>query len=223
MTHLLLAVRKDSGVLSEKTVDAKGTGRAFCSTVLKTKPINIHRQANQICFEDPNGHWFNSLLSPSRACQASHLKCFMDVTRRKQRVSWGMRDSNELLPCWMDPPGRVTGRSLMKCPPLSHSPFLTHRTRKSWESALATFKSAFSQDFPGGPVVKNLPCNSGGEGSIPGQGTKIPHPEQLESLCSHIMQLRPDAGQTKKRGSSSRVSFKNFKNGGDGMSVGGFA
>ena len=56
MTHLLLAVRKDSGVLSEKTVDAKGTGRAFCSTVLKTKPINIHRQANQICFEDPNGH-----------------------------------------------------------------------------------------------------------------------------------------------------------------------
>ena len=86
---------------------------------------------------------------------------------------------------WMDPPGRVTGGSLMKCRLLSHSPFLTHRTPKSWESALATCKSAFSQDFPGGPVVQNLPCNSGGEGSIPGQGTKIPHPEeQLESLCS---------------------------------------
>ena len=28
--------------------------------------------------------------------------------------------------------------------------------------------------FPGGPVVKNLPCNAGDAGSIPGQGTKIP-------------------------------------------------
>ena len=31
------------------------------------------------------------------------------------------------------------------------------------------------RDFPGGPVVKNLPCNAGDVGSIPGQGTKIPH------------------------------------------------
>ena len=30
-------------------------------------------------------------------------------------------------------------------------------------------------DFPGGPVVTNLPCNAGDVGSIPGQGTKIPH------------------------------------------------
>ena len=30
-------------------------------------------------------------------------------------------------------------------------------------------------DFPGGPVVKNLPSNAGDAGSIPGQGTKIPH------------------------------------------------
>ena len=30
-------------------------------------------------------------------------------------------------------------------------------------------------DFPGGPVVKNLPSNAGDTGSIPGQGTKIPH------------------------------------------------
>ena len=28
---------------------------------------------------------------------------------------------------------------------------------------------------PGGPVVKNLPGNSGDSGSIPGLGTKIPH------------------------------------------------
>ena len=30
-------------------------------------------------------------------------------------------------------------------------------------------------DFPGGPVVKNPPYNAGEAGSIPGQGTKIPH------------------------------------------------
>ena len=33
----------------------------------------------------------------------------------------------------------------------------------------------FSWDFPGGPVVKNLPSSAGDVGSIPGQGTKIPH------------------------------------------------
>ena len=32
-----------------------------------------------------------------------------------------------------------------------------------------------TRDFPGGPVVKTLPCNAGGAGSIPGRGAKIPH------------------------------------------------
>ena len=32
-----------------------------------------------------------------------------------------------------------------------------------------------SWGFLHGPVVKTLPSNSGNEGSIPGQGTKIPH------------------------------------------------
>ena len=39
-------------------------------------------------------------------------------------------------------------------------------------------------DFGGGPVVKNLPCCAGDVGSIPGQGTKIPH---------DLGQLRPCA------------------------------
>ena len=30
-------------------------------------------------------------------------------------------------------------------------------------------------DFSGGPVVKTLPANEGGEGSIPSRGAKIPH------------------------------------------------
>ena len=39
------------------------------------------------------------------------------------------------------------------------------------------------QGFPGGPVVKNLPSNSGGMGSTPGRGTKIPRAEGQLSLC----------------------------------------
>ena len=31
------------------------------------------------------------------------------------------------------------------------------------------------QDFPSNPVVKTLPSNAGGLGSIPGQKVKIPH------------------------------------------------
>ena len=31
-------------------------------------------------------------------------------------------------------------------------------------------------DFPGGPVVKNLPANAGDTGSIPGPETHIPFP-----------------------------------------------
>ena len=34
-------------------------------------------------------------------------------------------------------------------------------------------------------MVKNLPCNAGDSGSIPDQGTKIPHPaEQLSPLAT---------------------------------------
>ena len=33
-------------------------------------------------------------------------------------------------------------------------------------------------DFPSSPVAKTLPSNTGGTGSIPGQGTKIPHTTQ---------------------------------------------
>ena len=40
------------------------------------------------------------------------------------------------------------------------------------------------QVFPGGPVVKNPPCNAGDVGSIPGQGTKIPHAEKQPSLSN---------------------------------------
>ena len=39
-------------------------------------------------------------------------------------------------------------------------------------------------DFLGGPVVKNPPYNAGDAGSIPGQGTKIPH--AMGQLSPHV-------------------------------------
>ena len=59
--------------------------------------------------------------------------------------------------------------------------------------------------FPDGPVVKNLPSNGdeGAWGSIPGQGTQIPHPAGQQSprtataeparSGAGALQLRPDA------------------------------
>ena len=43
--------------------------------------------------------------------------------------------------------------------------------------------------FPGGPVVKNLPSNAGDAGSIPGQGTKIPHATGQLSPCAATTEL----------------------------------
>ena len=48
-----------------------------------------------------------------------------------------------------------------------------------WSILLCTFYN-LNRDFPGGPVVKNISCNARDTGSIPVQGTKIPHAmEQL--------------------------------------------
>ena len=46
------------------------------------------------------------------------------------------------------------------------------------------FKSYSCRDFPDGPMVKNLPCNAGDTGSIPGRGTKIPYAMGQLSLCA---------------------------------------
>ena len=44
-------------------------------------------------------------------------------------------------------------------------------------------------DFPGGPVVKNLPSNAGNVSSIPDQGTKIPHAKG--QLSPHTETTKP--------------------------------
>ena len=49
---------------------------------------------------------------------------------------------------------------------------------------LEQVKAIGARDYPGGPVVKNPPCNAGDLGSVPGWGTKIPH--AAEQLSLHI-------------------------------------
>ena len=99
--------------------------------------------------------------------------------------------------------------------PHQHPFHHVHPIFKSIEEAKSVFifKNASSGDFLGGPVVKNLPCNSGDLNLIPGQGTKIPRAEEQlsphvistehattrESKCcngrSCVLQLRPDRGK----------------------------
>ncbi len=45
------------------------------------------------------------------------------------------------------------------------------------------------QGFPGGAVVENLPANAADMGSIPGQGTKIPHATGQLSLHATTTEL----------------------------------
>ena len=46
-----------------------------------------------------------------------------------------------------------------------------------------------TRDFPGGPVVKNLPSKAGDMGSIPSRGTKIPH--AVGQLSPHASTREP--------------------------------
>ena len=48
-------------------------------------------------------------------------------------------------------------------------------------------------NFPGGPVVENLPFNSGHSGLIPNQETKIPHAARQLSPCTATTESR-DSG-----------------------------
>ena len=41
----------------------------------------------------------------------------------------------------------------------------------------------YCRDFPGGPVLKNSPCNAGELGLVPGWGTKISHAVEQPSPC----------------------------------------
>ena len=55
-----------------------------------------------------------------------------------------------------------------------------------------SLRGSYGVDLPGGPLVKNLPCNAEDTNSVPGWGTEIPHAaEQLSIHAStrvHAMQ-----------------------------------
>ena len=64
-----------------------------------------------------------------------------------------------------------------------------------------------SGDFPGGPVVKNLPANAGDVGWIPEWGTKIPQASEERSLSAIIREpsscnkdtVQPEMNQRNKK------------------------
>ena len=58
------------------------------------------------------------------------------------------------------------------------------------------------RDFPGGPVVSNLPSNAGDAGSIPRQGTRIPHA---------MGQLSPGTATSKKPGHQNKIWHTKIK------------
>ena len=51
---------------------------------------------------------------------------------------------------------------------------------------MKVLKMVWGQDFPGGPVVKNLPWNAGDQVQFPGKGTKISHAMEQLSLNTVI-------------------------------------
>ena len=51
-------------------------------------------------------------------------------------------------------------------------------------------------DFPGGPMVQNLPCNARDASSNPGWGTKIPHAATTGPMCSKAMEHPESLGAT---------------------------
>ena len=56
------------------------------------------------------------------------------------------------------------------------------------------------RDLPGGPVVKNLPSNAGDAGSVPGQGTKIPHGVQQLSRYASARAHMPQTTEPTRSG-----------------------
>ena len=71
------------------------------------------------------------------------------------------------------------------------SPNCTLALPASWRFS---HQKMHSGDFPGGPVVKNLPFNAGDTDSIPGQETKIPHALEQLSPCP----ITTEAGHSKE-------------------------
>ena len=77
------------------------------------------------------------------------------------------------------------------------------RVSLSWQVGMTKgVLKPLTYDLPGGPVVENLPTNTGDVGSIPGQGTKNPHATGQLSLHAttreaHVPQQDPEEPKEK--------------------------
>ena len=67
----------------------------------------------------------------------------------------------------------IAGESVKVVPPL-------------WKTIQQFGKESNVGTSLGGPVIKNLPCNAGDVGSIPGRRTKIPHATKKLILCASM-------------------------------------
>ena len=97
-------------------------------------------------------------------------------SRGQQQHSWSKPHEDVLL-TWWDERGTWPLRSSSH----DHSHLIMKKLHTNFHRGAPTGcpthtpQNCRGQDFPGGPVVKNPPCNGGDMGSIPGQGTKIPY------------------------------------------------
>ena len=66
-------------------------------------------------------------------------------------------------------------------------------------------------DFPGGPVVKNLPSNAGDAGLIPGWGSKIPRAAGQLSPHATTRENAMNAMQSLSTATKTRHSQKKAK------------
>ena len=105
--------------------------------------------------------WSSSNLIHSSYCNHSDHFFFFLAT------PWGLQDLSSPTRDWTRALGSESTGALTTGPP-GNSP---HRDLLKLQSG----------DFPGGPVVKDPPSNAG---SIPGQGTKIPHAAGQLSTCA---------------------------------------
>ena len=76
-----------------------------------------------------------------------------------------------------------------------------HQSLKKYKSksqGVATYNTL--EDFPGGPVVKNLPANARDMESVTGRGTKIPHAMGQRRPCTGTAEAHvPQSLNTTKR------------------------
>ena len=84
--------------------------------------------------------------------------------------------------------------------PQCHSPWAIGQWLLRWHGSLCSLQVQESQDFSGGPGVKNPPASAGDMSSIPGPGrshmlwSNLAHVPQLLSPCSTIREATTTRG-----------------------------